>query len=64
MATTGTPCSLAHDSPSASGRFEMTTAGSAGKSGSRIALISDCMFEPRPEIRMAVRFLGCVMTLP
>ena len=40
----------------ASGRFEMTTAGSAGKSGSRMAATSDCMLDPRPEMRMAVCF--------
>src|SRR5262249_35847614 len=41
----------------ASGRFETTSAISAGEERSFAALISAAMLEPRPEIRTATRFL-------
>ena len=42
----------------ASGWSEMTPTISAGKAGSDAASISAAMFEPRPEIRIAVRLAG------
>ncbi len=62
IAFTAMPASAARARPAASGRFESTSTISAGKSGARAASISETMFEPRPEIRIATRVLSAVLT--
>src|SRR5579864_8618540 len=51
----GIPPAAAFSRPPASGRFEITTTISAGKSAALAASISAAMFDPRPEIRIATR---------
>src|SRR6266481_3169687 len=55
MTRVGIPLALAFARPSASARFEITSAISAGKSARLAAWINATIFEPRPEIRMATR---------
>src|ERR1700730_16225278 len=53
--TVGMPLASAFCRPPASERLEITTTISAGKSLAWAAAISAAMFDPRPEIRMAMR---------
>src|SRR5262249_46828501 len=54
----GIACASARVSPAASGRFDTTSAISAGYERSFAASISAAILEPRPEIRTATRFLA------
>src|SRR5262249_46900392 len=51
-------CASAWASPAASGRFETTSAISAGEERSFAASLSAAMLGPRPGIRTATRFLA------
>src|SRR4029079_5930788 len=51
------PAALAYATPAESGRLETTRPISAGYSRAFAASTSAAMFEPRPEIRTATRFL-------
>src|SRR5262245_17802303 len=51
------PCSRANDSPAASGRLAITAATCAGQPSAAQRCTMACMLEPRPEIRMTMRFM-------
>ena len=51
------PAAFAFASPAASLLLEITTTISAGKFSAFAALTSAVMFDPRPEIRIATRFM-------
>src|SRR5215472_9451317 len=58
MTSVAIAAAAARPRPGASGRFETTSATSAGYDSCAAAAIKASMLEPRPEMRIATRFLA------